>query len=288
MNGGALPAATPACRRLAEGLRGLRARTSLSLAALAERTPYSKSSWERYLNGKQLAPRQAVEVLCAMAGEPPGRLIALWELADLEWSGRARSAARPAAGGTAARPDNDGSGGQGPLLSRAGRSGGRARRRTWAVATAVGAAGVAVVAVCLVTLPGSETKGPAGQASSGVLPAPGCHGQGCAGEDPGLMGCAVPGRVRALGPPLATSTGARLEVRYSSGCGAAWARMWHAHIGDTLEVSVPGDTPQRIEVADSYDEESYLFTPMVDGSDFTGLRVCFRPARGGSQECFQH
>ncbi|MCZ1006251.1 helix-turn-helix domain-containing protein [Streptomyces lydicus] len=42
------------------------------MAALAERTAYSKSSWERYLNGKQLAPRQAVEALCKAAGEPAG------------------------------------------------------------------------------------------------------------------------------------------------------------------------------------------------------------------------
>ncbi|WP_326647410.1 MULTISPECIES: hypothetical protein [unclassified Streptomyces] len=60
-------------------------------------------------------------------------------------------------------------------------------------------------------------------------------------------------------------------------------RQGHAHIGDTLEVSVPGGTPQLVEVADSYDEASYLFTPMVDGSDLTGFRGCFRPVG-----CFEH
>lgn len=85
MTGGA-----PECAALAEGLRAVRARTGLSLVALAERTAYSKSSWERYLNGKKPVPRQAVEALCATAGEPSGRLLALWELADAEWSGRAR------------------------------------------------------------------------------------------------------------------------------------------------------------------------------------------------------
>ncbi|MGP3999943.1 DUF2690 domain-containing protein [Streptomyces sp. 8N706] len=57
--------------------------------ALAERTAYSKSSWERYLNGKKLPPREAVEALCELTREPAGRLLALWELADLAWSGRA-------------------------------------------------------------------------------------------------------------------------------------------------------------------------------------------------------
>ncbi|MCZ9342799.1 helix-turn-helix domain-containing protein, partial [Streptomyces sp. TRM76130] len=53
--------------RLTAALRELRARTGLSLAALAERTAYSKSSWERYLNGKILPPRQAVRELCRIA-----------------------------------------------------------------------------------------------------------------------------------------------------------------------------------------------------------------------------
>ncbi|MET7797160.1 helix-turn-helix transcriptional regulator, partial [Streptomyces decoyicus] len=72
-------------------MRELRRRTGLTLAALAERTPYSKSSWERYLNAKKLPPRGAVEALCLLAGEPPGQLVALWELADAAWSGRGRS-----------------------------------------------------------------------------------------------------------------------------------------------------------------------------------------------------
>ncbi|RSS69861.1 helix-turn-helix transcriptional regulator, partial [Streptomyces sp. WAC06614] len=74
---------TPAeCDRLAAELRRLRERTGLSLAALGRRTPYSKSSWERYLNGKQPPPRQAVVALCALAREHPAPLLALWELAD--------------------------------------------------------------------------------------------------------------------------------------------------------------------------------------------------------------
>ncbi|MFD7285042.1 helix-turn-helix domain-containing protein [Streptomyces sp. NPDC059863] len=80
------------CDRLAGELSALRARTGLSLVALAGRTPYSKSSWQRYLNGTKPLPRQAVVALCALAGEPPGRLLALWELADVAWSGRAAAA----------------------------------------------------------------------------------------------------------------------------------------------------------------------------------------------------
>ncbi|WP_261413753.1 helix-turn-helix transcriptional regulator [Streptomyces sp. CBG33] len=81
-------ATPPECRRLLGELRCLRERSGHSLAALAAVTPYSKSSWGRYLSGAQPVPRAAVVALCQVAGERPARLLALWELADAEWSGR--------------------------------------------------------------------------------------------------------------------------------------------------------------------------------------------------------
>ena len=73
---------TPEQARLAAALRELRARTGLSLAALAAKTAFSKSSWERYLNGRTLPPHTAVQELCRLAGEPDGRCLALWEIAE--------------------------------------------------------------------------------------------------------------------------------------------------------------------------------------------------------------
>lgn len=61
-------------RQLLVQLRRLKGHSGLSLAALASRTGHSRSSWERYLNGKKPAPRQAVEALCALTGTSPGRL----------------------------------------------------------------------------------------------------------------------------------------------------------------------------------------------------------------------
>ncbi|MDX3379069.1 helix-turn-helix transcriptional regulator [Streptomyces sp. ME02-6991-2A] len=69
-------------------MRDLKTRTGLSLAGLAERTAYSKSSWNRCLTGATLPPRQAVEDLCRLADEPPGRCLALWEIAESTESGR--------------------------------------------------------------------------------------------------------------------------------------------------------------------------------------------------------
>ncbi|MFC9292051.1 helix-turn-helix domain-containing protein, partial [Streptomyces sp. NPDC057052] len=89
------PVPSPGGERLAAALRESRRRTGLSLAGLAARTAYSKSSWERYLNGRTLPPRSAVQELCRLAGEPDGRCLALWEIAKSESGGRPKEAARP-------------------------------------------------------------------------------------------------------------------------------------------------------------------------------------------------
>ncbi|MFI8997195.1 helix-turn-helix domain-containing protein [Streptomyces sp. NPDC053542] len=78
-------------RQLVVRLRELKDHSGLSLAALAARTPYSKSSWERYLNGKKLPPRDAVEALARVCGTDPTRLLALQEVAAAAWEGRTPS-----------------------------------------------------------------------------------------------------------------------------------------------------------------------------------------------------
>jgi transcriptional regulator with XRE-family HTH domain len=81
-----LPDALPReARHLVEQLRRLKDRTDLSLAELARRTAYSKSSWQRYLSGAKQPPRGAVEALCRVAGADQARLLALWDLAAPVW-----------------------------------------------------------------------------------------------------------------------------------------------------------------------------------------------------------
>ncbi|MFE7544553.1 helix-turn-helix domain-containing protein [Streptomyces platensis] len=83
-------------RQLVVQLRRLKDHSGLSLAALAARTPYSKSSWERYLNGKKLPPAGAVEALARLCGADVTRLLALHEVAAQAWSaGRPVPGARP-------------------------------------------------------------------------------------------------------------------------------------------------------------------------------------------------
>ncbi|HEY8980899.1 MAG TPA: helix-turn-helix domain-containing protein [Streptomyces sp.] len=72
-------------RQLVVQLRRLKDRSGLSLVSLAAKTGYSRSSWERYLNGKALPPRQAVEELARVAGTEPTRLLVLHEMAQDAW-----------------------------------------------------------------------------------------------------------------------------------------------------------------------------------------------------------
>ncbi|AKN72560.1 hypothetical protein QR97_24830 [Streptomyces sp. PBH53] len=61
-------------------------RSGLSIAALADRTGYSRTSWERYLGGRLLAPKGAVVALAEATGTHAGHLTTLWELAERAWS----------------------------------------------------------------------------------------------------------------------------------------------------------------------------------------------------------
>lgn len=89
-----MTAPSPERARLSAALRELKAHTGLSLAGLAAKTAFSKSSWDRYLNGRTLPPRDAVQELCRIAGRPEGRCLALWEIAESEGSGRSGPAAQ--------------------------------------------------------------------------------------------------------------------------------------------------------------------------------------------------
>ncbi|MFH8517569.1 helix-turn-helix domain-containing protein [Streptomyces gelaticus] len=88
-----LPTELPSSeRQLLVQLRRLKDHSGLSLAALASRTGYSRSSWERYLNGKKPVPRKAVEELAEVCGTEPTRLIVLYEVAE---RARTKESGRP-------------------------------------------------------------------------------------------------------------------------------------------------------------------------------------------------
>ncbi|RLU90452.1 hypothetical protein CTZ27_21230 [Streptomyces griseocarneus] len=76
----------PEVREFTEQLRRIVERSGMGLGAVADRTGYSKTSWERYLNGRLLPPFGAVEALAGATGADPGHLGTMWELAERAWS----------------------------------------------------------------------------------------------------------------------------------------------------------------------------------------------------------
>ncbi len=72
-------------RNLIIQMRRVKDRSGLSLSSLQSKTGYSRSSWERYLNGRAMPPRQAVEELARVGGADPTRLLVLHEVAQEAW-----------------------------------------------------------------------------------------------------------------------------------------------------------------------------------------------------------
>lgn len=270
------------CSRLAAALRELRESTGLSLAALAARTPYSKSSWERYLNGKKPVPRQAVEALCAMAGEPPGRLLALWELADAAWSGRSappgpvRRVAAPARHGGPPPPRHPVRAGAGPVP----------RHRRGRAAAAAGAVVLLGLGALILAPRGDDS--PAGGAATGeaAIRNPGCTGVTCEGKDPKTMGCGGTGMVSTVAARTGAA-GQRMELRRGEDCRAVWVRASGLRPGDRVELRMPDGRTQYLAATGRQGVGTYVATPMAaaDGPGASGARVCLVPARG-ERECF--
>ncbi|WP_039933523.1 helix-turn-helix domain-containing protein [Streptomyces viridochromogenes] len=76
----------PQIREFTSQLRRLVDRSGLSIASVADRTGYSKTSWERYLNGRLLAPKGAIVALAEVTETNPVHLTTMWELAERAWS----------------------------------------------------------------------------------------------------------------------------------------------------------------------------------------------------------
>ncbi|MFJ3308993.1 DUF2690 domain-containing protein [Streptomyces sp. NPDC086549] len=271
------PAPSPERARLASALRELRTRTGLSLASLAAKTTFSKSSWERYLNGKTLPPRVAVQELCRLAGEPDGRCVALWEIAESEWGGRAKEAAPPPPPTPPPAPSAPAPEEVTPVGHRGA--------AVVAVLASLCAVLVGAVTTTLFLLP--ERNGEPRPSMPPSAAGPHCRGTACEGKDPARMTCAAAPDTFAS---HRTATGAWMELRYSRACGTTWARMWGTRVGDRIEVTADGPRKGRTrgaEVKDHVDEDAYVHTLMTATRPGTVVRACFRPAAGGRRECFE-
>lgn len=157
-------------------LRRLKDRSGLSLDVLAGKTGYSRSSWDRYLNGKALPPRHAVEELARVAEADPVRLLVLHEVAEEAWpqriassssagaedggeqGARGEAAAEPsgADAGSTASAEGPGASDEGPAVPGAGQPPGV--RRPVALAAVVAAALVGMCAGMLIGAPWGDDE----------------------------------------------------------------------------------------------------------------------------------
>ncbi|MFF0629529.1 peptidoglycan-binding protein [Streptomyces sp. NPDC004296] len=92
----------PSVRQLVVRLREIKDRMDVSTATLADKTAFSRSSWDRYLNGRALPPRDAVEAICRVSGADLANMLALWEVAERAYA-LTRHTGRPGPPGQ--RPD---------------------------------------------------------------------------------------------------------------------------------------------------------------------------------------
>jgi hypothetical protein len=94
-----------------------------------------------------------------------------------------------------------------------------------------------------------------------------CSGAGCTGKDPENMGCG--GELAKTTTSVTVGT-TLVEVRYSETCGAAWARITQAALGDRVEVSSGSAAKQTGSVIADTD----AYTPMVAVKDAGDATAC--------------
>ncbi|MFF5182712.1 helix-turn-helix domain-containing protein [Streptomyces sp. NPDC000345] len=277
----------PTVREFVEQLRKVVDRAGLGLGAVADRTGYGRASWERYLDGRLLAPKGAVVALAEVTGTPPARLTALWGPAQRAWSSTeppprdltvdAGAGAGTASPGRARAPQ--GEFGPPPSLEPGRRAGGGRTALFLA-----GVLGVVIVVVGAFLLTGggeprrtagaSGTPSPSARAGaalpSGVL----CEGSGCTGKDAEEMGC---GGGLATTAKSAPAGRVLVEVRYSRTCGAVWGRITQALPGDVVRVTVG---PRRAEGTVTTSAETIAYTPMIAAGSADRATACAVLASG--------
>lgn len=275
-------ASSPPGARLAAVLQQLRQRTGLSLAQLADETTYSKSSWERYLNGKSVPPRSAVKELCHLADEPADHALALLDIVRTQRTKDgepvvATVVGEQTTGGSTAAPSVAPAATESPALPTG-------RRRANIVTALLSTGALVLGAVVITHLPPTHREDVSPPSPSPTTTGPLCRHTSCQNKDPIAMRC---------GPqPLTlaeheTSTGAWVQIRYSQECGTSWARMWGAAVKDRVEIRVGGGVLHSAEVTTPKEADTYVHTLMsVIGAD-TSVQACFLPAARGEKECFE-
>ncbi|MFI9112155.1 helix-turn-helix domain-containing protein [Streptomyces venezuelae] len=153
----------------------------------------------------------------------------------------------------------------------------------------LGALLVVTAALLLVDLGGSGggaapaaappvTTAPPTTQRASLPPGVGCSGPDCTGQDPEAMGC---GGTLATTVARARVGTARVEVRYSATCAAAWARITGAAPGDTVSVEAGGAARRATVAPGAAAAETDAYTSMLAVDSGTAAKACGTLVSGG-------
>ncbi|GHD87845.1 helix-turn-helix domain-containing protein [Streptomyces naganishii] len=237
---------------LVAALGELRDRTGLSLAALAARTPYSKSAWHRYLTGAKHPPRSAVEALARLAGADPAPALALWATA---------AEPRPAPAGPPAK--------DGPRLPRLPLLPVVTLLTTVAAVAAVAALPTEALRGAT---PGTKGTAPAATAATATPTAAAARrcrpGSSCQGGLPGASACAGDAQTKSV----VSEASYTVRLRWSPSCGTAWSQVRvRGAVAREVSVRTDEDTLSATYSADDMRDDT---SPMLAVRSPRGVEAC--------------
>ncbi|MFD8478956.1 DUF2690 domain-containing protein [Kitasatospora sp. NPDC059673] len=273
------PSSTPARPELARLLRQWRRDAGdWSQSTAARKAGLAQGTLSRYETGAQLAPDRVVRLLARHYRRPESDLVhALALCTRAEQEGRGPVGAEPAtavAGGEAdasAQPNAA----PGPETGRAPAG---SRRRLRALAGVLAAALIGG-GLTLALRDGPPTAGRPGP-SAALPPAPeasapsagaiaSCAGESCVHVEPTTTVC----QNDAVTTDRGREFGVLVELRYSAGCRAVWARMDGGSPGDRIQVfGTEGDPPEQEEYRQQSGHTAH--TKMVRAGTSGGARAC--------------
>jgi len=231
-------------------MRRLRGESGLSFGRLADKTHYSRSSWERFLNGKQLPTAVALEEFAAVMQADVDFLLGLLERAveagDSAEAEEPTEAGEPTQAGEPAEPESPPTLPDSPLaVTRDWKPG--VRRAGLVTVGAVAGSLVTAFAFGAGVIGGAadNSRSPSSSGSSSTAasaanlsqqsrqnPPPGCSEDTCLRRDPQAMDCqwdATTARETWL-------RGMHIELRYSAACGSVWGRVESGAVGDSVTI----------------------------------------------------
>ncbi|WP_329275929.1 helix-turn-helix domain-containing protein [Streptomyces sp. NBC_00691] len=280
---------------LSARMRRMKDEAGLSYGRLAERTHYSRSSWERMLNGKQLPSAVAVEEFAAAVGGDAAELLPLLAAAA---EGEEPRSTPVQAGGPVPEPVCDPA--PGPERAASVRARGRhafARGRNAARTAGLVAAGALLGSLSTVVLQGSAggANGTAGGAApspsptpiataaasgAGKPPAPGCLADECLRREPQAMDC----QWDATTVRETWLRGLKIQLRYSEVCSSVWGRIENGTVGDSVVIK---DRHGRTEQATiRVDNDTYTRMLAVSAGDPpASVVICGQIPRFHESEC---